>query len=429
LNLTMSYRNLSIRIPPERDQYTGHERIPSYHPSPRGYDTITKQALLDLQQKNKDLVERLKNAEEAPRLMKNMAESIKQADTRVKELQAQLKIHAADDQKEARVEELRKSAKRVRNLQERIASANSKKRQMENQLKSKRKLIKQFNKAVGEMDQLLEKLAYAKYRSKILEENLVRAREKERELRTARAQVKGMQNDLDGANRELQKLGHALVNAHEQWEKRPRDVSRVRVDGASIGHMKAEKTDVHGRKTRDSVKVVELKDKGPGNTYASTKSYAGRSNKEVDLIREVSKLELTNESIDRLSENIKGENAKLAQEVQELMKIMQKNGITLTPEQMGVPRRIAQPQMVRNVQTFSSPAGVQQMAARPQVVQNVQTAVRSPVGVQRTVARPQNVGQVRSSYGLPAGVQASRVLAQMPTSGQQVSGNQRIVRR
>jgi len=415
----MSYRNLSIRIPPERDQYTGTERIPSYHPSPRGYDTITKQTLLDLQKKNKDLVEKLKQAEDAPRLMKNMAESIKQADTRVNELQAMLKIHAADDQKEARVEELRKSAKRVRDLQERISSANSKSRQMENQLKSKRKLAKKFNQAVADMDQLLEKLAYAKYRSKVLEESLVRAREKERELRTARAQVKGMQNDLDEANRQLQKLGHALVNAHDQWEKRPRDVARVRVDGASVGHMKAMKTDVHGRKTRDSVKVVELKDKGPGNTYATSKSYAGRSNAEVDMIRKVSELELTNKSIDRMSEEIKNENVKLGEEIQQLMKLMQKNGITLTPEQM-MQRTVARPQMAQNVQRVASPAGVQRVVAQPQRVQNVQT-VTSPAPVQRTAARPQNVRPVQSSSGLPAGVQPSRVLAQRPAAGQRMA--------
>merc|ERR1719186_1730386 len=105
-------------------------------------------------------------------------------------------------------------------------------------------------------------MAYAKYRSKVLEETLVRAREKEREYRTAQAQLRSMQNELEDANRQLRRLGAALVNAHDQWEKRARDVSRVKVDGSSAGQLKAEKTDVHGLPTRDTVKVVELKGKG-----------------------------------------------------------------------------------------------------------------------------------------------------------------------
>jgi len=331
----MSYRNLTVRIPAERSQYTGNEQIPSYHPSPRAYDTITHQALIDLQKKNKGLVQKLKEHEDAPLLMKNLVNEIKQTDVRVNELQNMLKIHAADDQKQARVEALRESSKRVRSLQNRIAKAHEKNRRKEIELKNGRKLAQNFTNAVREMDQLLEKLAYQKYRSKVLEDALIRARDKQRELRTARAQLKGMQNELEGANRQLRKLGVTLVNLHDQWEKRPRDVTRIKTDGASLLQLKGEKTDVHGRPTRDTVKVLELKDKSGGNTYAPTGNYFNRSNKEVDLIRKVSELELTNKSIDKQNQEIKSENFKLADEVKELMKIMQKNGITLTPEQMG----------------------------------------------------------------------------------------------
>jgi len=369
----MSYRSLSIRIPPERDQYTGTERIPSYQPSPRSYDTITRKALTDLQQKNRDLIQKLKHHEEAPLLMKNLVNELTQSDVRVKELQTMLKIHAADDQKEARVKELRDSAKRVRSLQERIARANSKNREMEIQLKSKRKLEKKFNNAVQEMDTLLEKLAYAKYRSKVLEETLVHAREKQRELRTAQSQLRGMQNDLEEANRQLRQLGVALVNLHDQWEKRSRDVSAVRVDGNAVGQLKAERTDVHGRPTRDAVKVVELKNKGPKNTYATSDSYYHRSNKEVDLIRKVNELELTNKSIDKLSEGIKAENFKLAEEIQALMKIMQEKGITLTPEQMGAARPMSS-------QSFQPISGVQTTTGRPGSLQTVQVMAERPIG-------------------------------------------------
>lgn len=380
----MSYLNLSVRIPPEYDQYTGTERIPSYHPSPRTYDTITRQALLDLQQKNKTLIKELKNTEEAPLLMKNLVNELKQSDVRVKDLQTMLQIHQADDQKEARVEALKDSAKRVRTLQERIARANSKNRQMEIHLKNKRKLEKKFNNAVQEMDHLLEKLAYAKYRSKVLEDALIQARDKQRELSAARAKLRSMQNNLEEANRQLRQLGVTLVNMHDQWEKRARDVSAVRVDGNAVGRLKAERKDVHGRPTRDAVKVVELKNKGPDNTYASSDSYYHRSNKEVDLIRKVNELELTNKSIDKLSDDIKAENFKLAEEVQTLMKIMREKGITLTHEQMGV--------------------------ARPMTSQSVQ-----PVSVVQTVR------------GVPAGVNTVQYTPGRQLGGRQVAGHQIIV--
>jgi len=399
---------LSVQLPPEREQYTGSERIPSYHPSPRGYDTITKKALSDLQQRNKDLLQKVKQQEEAPLLMKNVADAIKQADNRVKELQQMLKIHSASDQKEARVEELKKSAKRVRLLQERITAASNKKRQMEHQLKTKKKLEKKFNKAVADVDELLEKLAYSKYRSKVLEENLVKVREKERELRLTEAKARSMQNDLDAANRQLQKLGKALVNEHNKWENRPRRATSVHVDGSAVGHMQARKTDVHGRQIRDPVKVVELKGKGGGNTYAKNDSYALRSNKEVDLIRKVNELELTNQSVDRLSDNIKVENEKLAREVQELMNIMQKKGITLTREQP-----VAQ-QMVRRPQ-----------AARTQVVRNVQptvqqTIIRPQAAQTRVVRNVQPTSRYSQSTGLPAGVSAYKVLGQRPVAMRRV---------
>merc|ERR1719193_2298102 len=137
-----------------------------------------------------------------------------------------------------------------------VRAANNKNREMENKLKTKKKLEKKFNKAVADVDELVEKLAYSKYRSKVLEENLVRAREKERELRLAEAKVRTMQNDLDAANRQLQKLGKALVNEQDKWENRPRRATSVHVDGSAVGHMQARKTDVHGRQTRDPVKVV-----------------------------------------------------------------------------------------------------------------------------------------------------------------------------
>jgi len=393
---------LSVKLPPEREQYTGTERIPSYHPSPRGYDTITKKALTDLQQRNKDLLQKVKQQEEAPLLMKNMVDAIKQADNRVKELEQMLKIHSANDQKEARVEELKKSAKRVRLLQERINAANNKKRQMENKLKTKKKLEKKFNKAVADVDELLEKLAYSKYRSKVLEEDLVRVREKERELRLTEAKVRTMQNDLDAANRQLQKLGKALVHEHDRWENRPRRATSVHVDGSAVGHLNAQNYDVHGRKIRDPVKVVELKDQGRRNTYAKNDSYVLRNNKEVDLIRKVNELELSNQSVDRLSDSIKVENDKLAKEVQALMIIMQKKGITLTHEQPRVQQTVVRPQ-----------------AARTQVVRNVQPTARYsqtrglPTGVSalRNVQPTAGYSQTR---GLPAGVSPYKVLGQRP---------------
>jgi len=379
---------LTVRLPPERKQYTGTERIPSYHPSPRGYDTITKKALTELQEKNKELLQKLKEQEDGPLLMKNMVDSIKQAEDRVKELEQMLRIHSSDDQKEARVEELKRSAKRVRALQERITAASRKRRNMENQLKTKKKLEKKFNKAVADVDELLEKLAYSKHRSKVLEDNLVRVREKERELRLTEAKVRSMQNDLDAANRQLQKLGKALVNEHRKWENRPRRATSLHIDGSSVGHMNARNTDVRGRQMRDPVKVVELKGKGRGNRYAKSNSYVLRNNKEVDLIRKVNELELSNQSIDRLSDNIKVENGKLAAEVEALMNIMQKNGITLTQEQRGVPQRVVRPQTV-----------VRPQAARTGVVRNVQpNAIYS------------------QSRGLPAGVNAYKVLGQRPVA-------------
>jgi len=376
----MSYRNLSVQLPPEREQYTGSERIPSYHPSPRGYDTITKKALSDLQQRNKDLLQKVKQQEEAPLLMKNMVDAIKQADNRVKELEQMLTMHSVNEHKEARVEELKKSLKRVRLLQERINAANNKKRAMESKLKTKKKLEKKFNKAVADVDELLEKLAYSKHRSKVLEETLVRAREKERELRVTEAKVRSMQNDLDAANRQLQKLGKALVNEQDKWENRPRRSTQI----------------------RDPVNV------GRGNTYARNDSYVLRSNKENDLIRKANELELSNKSVDRLSDSIKVENGKLAREVQVLMNIMQKKGITFTQEQPGVQQTVTRPQaartgMVRHVQPTVQQTVTRPQAARTQVVRNLQPTAR-----------------YSQSRGVPAGVNVYQVLGQRPVATRRV---------
>merc|ERR1712060_370626 len=241
----------------------------------------------------------------------------------------------------------------------------------------------------------------------VLQENLVQAREKERELRLTEAKVRSMQNDLDAANRQLQKLGKALVSEHDKWENRPRRATSVHVDGSAVGHMMARKTDVHGRQVRDPIKVVELKDKGRHNRYAKNDSYVLRSNKEVDLIRKVNELELSNKSVDRLSDSIKVENEKLAREVQELMNIMQKKGITLTQEQPGVQQTVIRPQaartrVVRNVQPAVQQTIVRPQAARTQVVRNVQPTAR--------YSHPR---------GLPAGVNY-QVLGQRPVATRRV---------
>jgi len=183
--------------------------------------------------------------------------------------------------------------------------------------------------------------------------------------------------------------------------------------------MTGEKKDVHGRPTRDAVKVVELKDKGPGNTYASAKSYSDRSNKEIDLIRTVGELELSNKSIDKMSEEIKKENNKLAEEVQTLMKIMQKQGITLTPEQMQQPAvRRSQPVATRPQAVMRS----QQVAAKPQAVmrqggQRPQTTMRT----QQAALRPQVVRRTQQAAARPQAVMRNQQAAARP---QTVTGNQ-----
>jgi len=333
----MSYRNLSIRKPRDSYRYNNQKipsQVPSYCPSPRAYDTITRTELQELQKKNKELVQKLRDTEQAPMLVKNLVSELSQADARVKELQNMLKNSKGDDNKEAKADQLRDSGKRIRKLRTRLDEANRKNRAMELKLVSKDKLVRKFNAAVKDMDEVLKKLAYAKYRSKMLEDTLKRARDKERELRSAKMKVQNMQNELEDANRKLERLGNTLVTAHDRWNKRDRDVTHVKVDGTSVGKIKGQKTDIHGRPTRDAVKVIEIKDQGHPNAFAHDKDYLNRSNKEVELIRNVSNLEQNNALIDKQNKDLSNENNKLAAEVRILMNAMQKMGISLTPDQM-----------------------------------------------------------------------------------------------
>jgi len=330
----MSYRNLSLRVPSTYGREIIPSQIPSYCPSPRSYDTITRKELQDLQKKNKVLIQQLKETEQAPKLVTNLVSELSQADARVKELQSMLNAHVGDENKEIRAEKLRESSRRIRKLADRLEEANRKNRTMEVQLRSKDKLNKKFNKAVRDMDNVLEKLAYEKYRSRILEDNLRRARDKEGELRSAKMKLRDMKGDLDGANRKLKRLGDTLITAHDRWNKRDREVTQIKVDGSSVGKVAAMKTDAFGRPTIDAVKVIEVEDKGPRNTFAKDEDYFSRSNTEISLIRNVSNLEQTNALIEKQNKTLSTENRKLASEVKILVEAMQKMGISLTPEQM-----------------------------------------------------------------------------------------------
>jgi len=322
------YGDLAINLPKATDQ------VPSYHPSPREYDTITREDLVALRQKNRDLVKKLNDTERAPQLVKNLVSELEQANNRVKELQRMLKEHPGDDNKEEMADKLRDTNVRVGKLDERLEEVRRKNLALERQLNTKPHLEQEFTKAVKEMDLVLQKLAFTKHRSKLMEENLKNARQKNNELRAARRQVTSMKRELDAANYQLEKLGRMMGDAQNKWNNRPRSFTNVRADGSSYGQMTAKKTDIHGRPTRDGIKVVEFKDKGKSNKYAKDNDYTNRSLKEVELIRSLEQLEGSIGSVDRLNKALVDENTKMADEVKTLMQIMMKKGISLTPEQM-----------------------------------------------------------------------------------------------
>jgi predicted nucleic acid-binding Zn-ribbon protein len=324
----MAYRNLAIKVPNDSDV------VPSYIPSPRDYDTITKNNLSMLQKINRDLVKRLEATERAPQLVKNLVSELDQANARVQELRRMLKSQPADDNKEDMANKLQDSKERAVKLENRLVEIRRKNLALQRQLNTKPHVERDFTKAVKDMDVALQKLAFTKHRTKTMEKTLETAKEKRGELRAAKSQIKSMQRDLDEANEKLGKLRRTLDHAQKKWDKRERDVTRVQADGTSYGQMTAKKTDIYGRATRDGIKVVELKDKGKPNIYASKYDYANRTNKEIDLIRSVEKLELTIASVDRLSKGVADENEKMADEVQKLMKYMAEKGLKILPGQV-----------------------------------------------------------------------------------------------
>merc|ERR1719189_2152875 len=103
-------------------------------------------------------------------------------------------------------EKLRDTNVRVGKLDERLEEVRRKNLALERQLNTKPHLEQEFTKAVKEMDLVLQKLAFTKHRSKLMEDNLKDARQKNNELRSAQRQVTRMKRELDAANHQLEKL-------------------------------------------------------------------------------------------------------------------------------------------------------------------------------------------------------------------------------